>query len=142
MRIASKIVLLVCISIPVVMGIVGWISLQQSRELLYDRIENSLTSNLDFMAEEFNERSSEIKKTSDIIANNPAIAKALFLDENIGVNSILNQMAHSYPFYNYIMIIAPEGEVFAVSTSDGKGVKFAGEELLGLNVMNTPCLSA
>ncbi len=138
MRIASKIVLLVSLSVAITMGIVGWISLQKSSELLYERIENLLTSNLDFMAEEFNERSWEIKQTADIIANNPAIPKALFLDESIGINSILNQMAHIYPFYNYIMIITPDGEVFAVSTSDRKGVRFAGEELLGLNVMNTP----
>ncbi len=138
MRITSKIVLLVSLSVAIVMGVVSWISVQQTEEALYKGIDNQLTSTLDLTAERLNRNSLAAKKTSEIIAHNPAISKALSLDVSVGVNQILNQMLDIYPFYNYIIIVTLDGDIFAVNTQDKKGDNIAGEELLGLNVMKTP----
>ncbi len=134
MRIVSKVVLLVSLSVLIVMAVVGWVAFQQSKEALHREIDNLLTSNLDSAATDIDENSSDTKKTSEIIARNPAISRALFLDVSIGVNQILNQMLEIYPFYNYIMIVTLDGDVFAVTTIDKHGNKISGEELLGLNV--------
>ncbi len=138
MRITSKIILFVSLSIVIVMGVVSWISVRQTEEALHKEIDNLLTSTLNFAAEELNKNSLAAKKTSEIIAHNPAISKALSLDVSAGVNQILNQMLDMYPFYNYIMIVSLDGDIFAINTTDKKGDKIASEELLGHNVMKTP----
>ena len=138
MRITSKIILFVSLSIVIVMGVVNWISIQQTKEALHREINILLTSTLDFAAERLNRNSLAAKKTSEIIAHNPAISKALSLDVSAGVNQILNQMLDMYPFYNYIMIVSLDGDIFAINTKDNKGDKIASEELLGHNVMKTP----
>ncbi|MBU2521345.1 MAG: PAS domain S-box protein, partial [Proteobacteria bacterium] len=80
----------------------------------------------------------DIKKTTEIVAHNRAIIKSLFLQLSRGTSQILNEMVVIYPFYNYIMIVETDGNIFASSTRDNKGNKIAGERLLGLNFSNNP----
>ena len=56
---------------------------------------------------------------------------------SMGINRILNDLVKIYPFYNYVMVVTPEGDVFAVNTNDNQGEKIASEELLGLSFQNT-----
>ena len=83
MRITSKIILFVSLSIVIVMGAVNWISIQQTKESLHTEINNLLTSTLAFAAERLNRNSLAAKKNSEIIAHNPAISKALSLDVSL-----------------------------------------------------------
>ncbi|MGO9117536.1 MAG: PAS domain S-box protein [Desulfomonilaceae bacterium] len=138
MRLVSKIVLLVSLSLVVVMGVVSWLSLQRTEQVLHREIDNQLNSNLDFAAKTISQTSAEITRAAEIIADNPAISKSLFLEISTGINQILNKMVALYPFYNYILIVTPDGDIFAVNTDNKDGHKIAGEELLGLNVMQTP----
>jgi len=57
-----------------------------------------------------------------------------------GINRILNEMVDIYSYYNYVMVVEPNGDIFAVSTKDNQGHKIAGEQLLGLNFRQKPSI--
>ena len=141
MKIVSKIILLVIISIALVMGSVSYLIIQKTQEVVYNQIDRLLTSNLEFAKTEIQEITEDIKQTTEIVARHPAIAKSLHLQLSRGINRILNEMVDIYPYYNYVMIVEPNGDVFAVSTRDNQGHKTAGEQLLGLNFRQNPLYS-
>jgi len=94
--------------------------------------------NLEFASLQVEEISEDVRQATQIVARNQAIGKSLFRGMSRGVNSILNEMVAVYPFYNYIMIVEPDGNIFAVSTKDNTGRKIAGEQLLGRNFRKNP----
>ncbi|MCP4698792.1 MAG: GAF domain-containing protein [Gammaproteobacteria bacterium] len=52
--------------------------------------------------------------------------------------SKLNELVSVYPFYNYVMIAAPDGEVLAINSRDSQGRAIEGEMLLGLDFRENP----
>jgi PAS domain S-box-containing protein len=142
MRIAPKIALLMGISVAIVMSAASWVGIQQTEISLYSGINQLLRSNLDFMAEELNEQSMETKRTAEVLAHSPSISRALSLDVSVGLNAALNQIPEVYPFFNYVMVVTLDGEVFAVNTLDSHRNRISSEELLGFNVRNISSLSS
>ena len=138
MKIVSKILLLVIISITLVTGGVSYLIIQKTQEIVRNQIDHLLTTNLEFGKAKILRVADDIKKTTEIVAHNRAIIKSLFLQLSRGTSQILNEMVVIYPFYNYIMIVETDGNIFASSTRDNKGNKIAGEQLLGLNFSNNP----
>jgi len=141
MKIVSKILLLVIISITLVMGGVSYLIIQKTQEIVRNQIDRLLTTNLESVKTEILETIENVRQTTEIISHNPAIIKALFLQMSRGINQILNEMVRIYPYFNYILIVEPNGEIFAASTRDSKGNKIAGEQLLGLNFKENPLFS-
>ena len=138
MRITTKVLLMVVTSIVIIMGVLSWLNAQRMEQIVSKEIDALLTSNLEFVARAINHNTFDTTRSSQIIASNPDISKALYLDMSMGINRILNDLVKIYPFYNYVMVVTPEGDVFAVNTNDGKGEKIASEELLGLSVSSKP----
>ena len=134
MRITTKVLLMVVTSIIVIMGVLSWLNAQRMEQIVSEQTDALLTSNLEFVARAINHNTFDTTRSSQIIASNPAISKALHLDMSMGINRILNDLVKIYPFYNYVMVVTPEGDVFAVNTNDNQGEKIASEELLGLSV--------
>jgi len=138
MKIVPKILFLMVLSIALVMGAVSYLIIKQTQEVVYNQIDRLLTTNMEFAKDEILEITEDIKQTTEIIARHPAVSESLYLQLSRGVNRVLNEMMIVYPFYNFAMIVEPGGEIFAVSTKDGKGNKIAGEQLLGLNFRDNP----
>ncbi|MCG2831329.1 MAG: ATP-binding protein [Desulfobacteraceae bacterium] len=138
MKIVSKILFLVIISITLVMGGVSYLIVQKTQEIVHNQIDHLLTTSLELGKAKILQAADDIKKTTEIVAHNRAIIKSLFLQLSRGTSQILNEMVVIYPFYNYIMIVETDGNIFASSTRDNKGNKIAGEQLLGLNFSNNP----
>lgn len=141
MRIVTKVALLVGLSIAVVMGGFHYVSSDRTEKAMLDEIHHLLVCGLDFAAREVSDRTESVTRTSEIIARDNAISRSLFLQLSLGVNQHLNEMVDIYPFFKYVMVVEPNGDVFAVSTRDNRGHKIAGEELLGLNIRNNPLFS-
>ncbi len=138
MKIATKILLMLAISIFIIIGLLTWFNIRVMKETMSEEIEDLLTSHLEFAAKTISQNSGDTKRTAEIIAHNPAISKALDLDVSVGTSRLLNELVKIYPFCNYILVVTPQGDVFAVNTNDKDGNKMAGEELLGSNVLGTP----
>ena len=83
------------------------------------------------MARAIDHNTFDTTRTAQIIAS-PAISKALYLDMSMGINRILNDLVKIYPFYNYVMVVTPEGDVFAVNTNDSQGEKLAERGVAGI----------
>jgi len=138
MKIVPKILILVILSIALVMGSVSYLVVQKTQEVVYNQIDRLLTANLEFAKTEILEITEDIKQTTEIVARHPAISKSLHLQLSRGINRILNEMVDIYPYYNYVMVVEPNGDIFAVSTKDNQGHKIAGEQLLGRNFTKNP----
>ena len=141
MKIVPKILILVILSIALVMGSVSYLVVQKTQEVVYSQIDRLLTTNLEFAKTEILEITEDIKQATEIVARHPAIAKSLHLQLSRGINRILNEMVDIYSYYNYVMVVEPNGDIFAVSTKDNQGHKIAGEQLLGLNFRQNPLYS-
>ncbi|MCP4629760.1 MAG: HAMP domain-containing histidine kinase [bacterium] len=133
MTIVPKILLFMILSVTLVIGGVSFLNIRQTQEVVYSQIDRLLTTNLEFAKAEILEIAEGIKQTTEIVARHPEISKSLFLQLSRGINKILNEMVLIYPFFNYVMIVEPNGDIFAASTRDSQGNKIAGEQLLGLN---------
>lgn len=138
MKIVPKILILVILSIALVMGSVSYLVVQKTQEVVYNQIDRLLTTNLEFAKTEILEITEDIKQTTEIVARHPAISKSLHLQLSRGINRILNEMVDIYPYYNYVMVVELNGDIFAVSTKDNQGHKIAGEQLLGRNFTKNP----
>lgn len=136
MKLTTKILLLITISIFLVMGAGALLSVNQTQRIVYEQIDHLLTNNLEFAENKILETTLSIKRTTEIIARHPAISKSLFLQVSRGINRVLNETIIIYPFYNYILIAEPDGTVFASSTKDFQGNKIAGEQLLGRSIQD------
>ena len=141
MRIVPKVILLVSLSIAAVMGGLDYVSIRQTEQVVHEEIHRLLHCGLDFSARIVLDRTHGVMRTSEIIARDPVISKALFLQISIGINQNLNEIVSTYPFFKYVMIVDPNGEVFAISTTDSRGHKIAGEEILGRNFRENPLFS-
>jgi signal transduction histidine kinase len=133
MKIVTKILLLMVFSIAFVMGGVSYLIIKQTHKVVYNQIDRLITTNLEYAKDDILEITEDIKQATEVVARHPEISKSFYLQMSRGINRILNEMVVIYPFYNYIMIVEPNGEIFAASTRDGEGNKVAGEQLLGLN---------
>ena len=138
MKIATKILLMLAISLFIIIGLLSWFNIRVMKETMSEEIEDLLISHLEFAAKAISQNARETKRTAEIIAHNPAISKALDLDVSVGTSGLLNELVKIYPFCNYILVVTPQGDVFAVNTNDKDGNKMAGEELLGSSVLGTP----
>ena len=141
MKIVTKILLLVVISVSVIMGTVGLLISARMQANVDAQVERHLSTNLDFIAREIDLIVEDTRRTAEIISHNRAIGKALYLGESRGTNQILNDLMRIYPFLNYVLIVEPGGDIFAASTLGNDGRKLNGEQLLGLNIMGNSALS-
>jgi len=141
MKIVTKILLLVIASITIVMGVVSYLSVHQIEKMLHQQIDYLLANNLEFSEIKILESAESIRRTTEIVARRPEISKALFLQLSRGINQVLNEIVIIYPFYNYVLIVEPDGVIFAASTMDNQGNKIAGEQLLGRNFRENPLFS-
>jgi len=141
MKIVPKILIFVILSIALAMGSVSYLIIQNTQDAVHNQIDRLLTTNLEFAKTKILEVTEDIKQTTEIVARHPEISKSLHLQLSRGINRILNEMVVIYPFYNYVMIVEPNGDVFAASTKDSQGHKIAGEQLLGLNFRQNPLYS-
>jgi len=141
MKIVPKILILVILSIALAMGSVSYLIIQNTQDAVHNQIDRLLITNLEFAKTKILEVTEDIKQTTEIVAHHPEISKSLHLQLSRGINRILNEMVVIYPFYNYVMIVDSNGDVFAVSTRDNQGHKIAGEQLLGLNFRQNPLYS-
>ncbi len=137
MKIVSNIFVLVIISTIVVMGSIGYVSIRQSQKIVYQQVDQLLTTNLEFAKLEILETTEHVKRAVGVIAGYTAISKALFLQTNSGVNQTLNEIIKTSP-YQYILLIDLNHEIFAVNTINRQEKKIPGEQLLGLNVRENP----
>jgi len=141
MKIVPKILILVILSIALAMGSVSYLIIQNIQDAVHNQIDRLLITNLEFAKTKILEVTEDIKQTTEIVARHPEISKSLHLQVSRGINRILNEMVDIYPFYNYVMIVEPNGDIFAVSTRDSQGNKIAGEQLLGMNFRENPLFS-
>ncbi|MCP4352459.1 MAG: response regulator [Desulfobacterales bacterium] len=134
MKIIPKISITIIVGILIIMGGVSYFTSRQTQKVLRIQIDRLLAENLEHIEEKIVETSITIRHTTEILAKHPSVRKALSLEMSRGINRILNDQVQIYPFYNYILIIEPDGTIFAASTRDGKGKKIEGEQLLGRNI--------
>ena len=140
MKIVTKIVLLVIISVSIIMGGVSLLISNRMEQTVHAQIDRVLSTNLEFVEKDIVKTTADIRRTVEIIAHNRAIRKALSLSVSRGINQILNELVTIYPFFNFVVIAEPNGDIFAASTRDGDGRKVGGEQLLGLNIKENPMI--
>ncbi|MGC8659778.1 MAG: PAS domain S-box protein, partial [Desulfomonilaceae bacterium] len=138
MKIVTKILLIAAASIFIVVGMLGWLNVRVMKETVSEEIDDLLESHLNFAAKTIGQTTQDTQRTAEIIAHNPTISKALDLGVSVGVSGVLNDLVKIYPFFNYILVVTLEGDVFAVNTNDSIGAKIPSEELLGSSVLDTP----
>jgi methyl-accepting chemotaxis protein len=101
-----------------------------------------MDANLGYVEDKITEIAYSIRHAAEILAHHSSISKSLFLGQNRGVNRILNDLINVYPFFNYALIVEPDGSIFAATTKDSKGNKIEGEQLLGENISETINIAA
>ncbi len=138
MNLLPKILLMVMISISVIMGVVSYLSIEGTRQVVNREIDRLMSNSLTFAEAKILEENQSIRRTTEIISLNPAVSKALFLLVSRGVNRVLNDLIAVYPFFHYILIIERDGNIFASSTRDNQRNRIPGERLLGRNFMENP----
>lgn len=134
MKIAPKISLLLIAGMLIIVGVMSYFIIRQTEDTLNKQIDRLLTTNLQNVEDEVRAITKSIKKTTQTIAHQAPIHKALSLEQSRGINRILNDLVGIYTFYNYILIVEPGGDIFAASTRDSGGKKISGEQLLGKNI--------
>ncbi len=140
MKIVTKIVLLVIVSVSVIMGGVSLLISNRMQRTVLTQIDHVLATNLEFAAKDMAKTTDYIRRTAEIISHNRAIRKSLSLSVSRGINQILNELVTIYPFFNFVVIAEPNGDIFAASTRDRDGRKVGGEQLLGLNIKQSPMI--
>lgn len=138
MKIINKITLLVIASVFLIMGVVGVVTSWQTQSIVIEQVGHTLGAELAFAVNEVLNTKQTIQRTAKVIARNRSISRALDLGVSRGVNQILNDLVIIYPFFNYVLIAEPDGQVFAISTKDNQGRKVAGEQILGANIYGNP----
>jgi|GEM_PF-668674 len=141
MRIVPKVILLVSLSVGIVMIGLYYVGTRQTEKVMHAEIHHLLECGLEFAAGDVLDRTEGVRRTSEIIARGPAISRSLLLQVSTGLNRNLNELISIYPFFKYVMIVEPDGDVFAINTNDSQGHKIAGEKILGLNFRQNPLFS-
>ena len=138
MKLLAKILLMVVVSISLTMGIVSYLSVEKTREVVNHEIEHLMSNNLAFAEAKILEENQNIRRTTEIITLHPALNKAFSQHASLGVNRVLNDLTAVYPYFHYILIVEPDGNIFASSTRDNQKNRIPGERLLGLNFRSNP----
>lgn len=134
MKIAIKMVLAVTITVTAVMIPLAWIGVSILETELVSRNSYRLNQALNFVDAQLKESEDQVIRTCELISQDNGIAKALLLDSAVGINQILNRIQHVYPFFNYVMVLAMDRDIFAVNTRDKNDDPIASEEMLGLSI--------
>ena len=121
------------IVMPIMMG-VAWLLLDKTETFFHHQVDQHLDDNLLVIETKLLGKRDEIKRICDVIANRTSIQKILHLGSSLGINQTLNKIMKIYPYFNYLLIVDKEGEIYAANTLNADGKKIYGELLLGLNV--------
>ncbi len=141
MKIIPKISIVLVIVVLVIMGAVSFFTVRWTQKLFNHQIHRMMSENLDHIRLKIIEIENNIQNTAKILSQHPGLKIALILGQNRGVNRILNDLISVYPYFNYILIVEPDGSIFASSTRDNKGKENGGEQLPGINIKNDMILS-
>ena len=134
MKLRVKLILLVLgIVIPIVVG-VTWLLLDRTEYFVRNQVDQHLSDQLLLIETQLQDTTDNIKRITTVIANRSSIQRTLFLGTSLGINQILNKIMKIYPYFNYILILDKEGEIYAANTLNAEGKKIFGELLMGLNV--------
>lgn len=135
-KIASSIIIIVTIS----MLLLFYIVIEKAKSIHLYSIEQTMLNDIDYVDQRIRLFEEQIRRTGEIISQKSDIIKALDLEEDRGLNKILNQLVSIYPYFNYIVMVDIDGYIIASNTKDQFGNKIPGEELLGLELDKNPLL--
>jgi len=138
MRLISKILVLLMLSVFVIMITVGLFIRRETKKIVTMEVDHQLQQNIGFIETLIKKEAEFTEKSIVIHTHHPAIGKALHQQKSGGVNRVLNDLVSIYPYYHYVLIVTLGGEIFATNTIDGKGGVIKGEQLLGQNFKDNP----
>ncbi|MEH6631556.1 MAG: ATP-binding protein [Halopseudomonas aestusnigri] len=138
MKLTPKILLTVTAIIGLVYGGASYIIGEKSRDILSGEIDRYLEANLENARQNLEQRQKSVFFTTTAIAANRTVEKALYLSESRGINQEINDAVQIFPYFSYILVVDPEGYVFASTTRDSEGNKTDGEMILGEDVSEHP----
>lgn len=118
---------------PIMVGIT-WLLFNRAENLVHRQIDQHLSDQLLFVESQLRNRQDNIKRIANVIAQRTSVKKILHLQSSLGMNQTLNKIVKVYPYFNYIVVIDKDGEIYAVNTQNAVGGKVMGEILLGSNV--------
>ena len=134
MKLRAKLILLVLsIVLPITTG-VTWFLLDRAENFFHNQADKHLNDQLLIIETQLQDTTENAKRITSLIAKRTNIKKILHLGSSLGINQTLNQIMKIYPYFNYILVLDRDGEVYAANTQNAEGKKIDGEMVLGLNV--------
>ncbi|WP_027855982.1 PAS domain-containing protein [Marinobacterium jannaschii] len=142
MKLVPRIILAGILVVALVMSAMGYFFLSETRRSLSEALSKQLNGNLEFALSRIEDKQAQVNQITRTVAQNRAIRKALHLDDNQGINRVLNDLPAIYPFINYILVARPDGRVFAASTLDHRNTRLFSERLIQRDITDNPMLDA
>ncbi len=108
--------------------------LDWSEKFFHNQADKHLNDQLLIIETQLQDTTENAKRITKLIAKRTNIKKVLHLGSSLGINQTLNRIMKIYPYFNYILVLDEDGEVYAANTLNAQGKKIDGEMVLGLNV--------
>ncbi|MCP4687824.1 MAG: GAF domain-containing protein [Desulfobacterales bacterium] len=141
MKIIPKISIFLVIGVLFIMGAVSFFTVRWTQTLFSNQVSRMMGGNLDHIRLKIIGIEKNIRNTAKILSRHQGLRIALILGVNQGVSEILNNLLSTYPYFNYILIVEPNGSIFASSAMDNHGNKNRGGRLLGVNIRSHHAVS-
>ena len=138
MKIVTKVLLLSAAAVALVTVAGGYVVGQRAEQQTRAQLDRLLGTNLAMARHRIEHSTRQRLRAAEIIARDHTLERALRDRLSGGVNPMLNDTVGVYAAYRYLMVVRPDGMVFATSTRDGSGRETRGEQLLGLDLSGHP----
>jgi len=144
-KIAPRLVIFSLLSVVPLLLIGGNYFYAVMHEQVLHQIERSLQNDLAIVKYHLKKESEQISLSTQIIASDPGLRKALDRGISLGVNAQLNRIARIYPNLNYLLLLDAEKTIFAINTIDDQKRKLKTEDILDRKIIDntiTPSLNS
>jgi signal transduction histidine kinase/DNA-binding response OmpR family regulator len=101
------------------------------------QIDGSLKNDLEIVKYHLKQETEHISLSTQIIASDPGLRKALDRGISLGLNAQLNRIARIYPNLNYLLLLDIDNRIFAINTIDDKKRKLKSENVLGQKIVKS-----
>ena len=135
-KIAPRLVIFSLLAVVPLLLIGGNYFYAVMHEQVLQQIERSLQNDLDIVKYHLKQETEHISLSTQIIASDPGLRKALDRGISLGLNAQLNRIARIYPNLNYLLLLDIDKSIFAINTIDDQRRKLESEEILGSQIIN------
>jgi len=131
MKISQKISVVTGITVLLVLGLLGWISISQARHILTIETNRFLEISISDAEVGITDRVKRVKLLASILASDEQLIQRLSLAKDHDLSSVLNEPHRRDPYVEYVALFNREGKVIASSTMAREGNVISSTALVG-----------